>query len=54
METVSAGLGHLHGEKMTLVYVAYQQKAVDECNRALIDFVLGKKKGKKNFTKSKR
>ena len=52
METVSAGLGHLHGEKMTLVYVAYQQKAVDECNRALIDFVLGKKKGKKNFTKS--
>ena len=41
METVSAGLGHLHGEQMTLVYVAFRQKSVDECNRALIDYVLG-------------
>lgn len=41
METVSAALGHLHGERMTLVYVACNQKAVDECNRALIDYVLG-------------
>jgi site-specific recombinase XerD len=47
METVSMGLGHLHGEKVTLVYVAFRQKAVDECNRALIDYVLGKKKGRK-------
>ena len=46
METVSAGLGHLHGEKVTLVYVAFRRKTVDECNRALIDYVLGKKKGK--------
>lgn len=41
METVSMGLGHLHGERVTLVYVAFRQKAVDECNRALIDYVLG-------------
>jgi hypothetical protein len=41
METVSAGLGHLHGEQMTLVYVAFRQKSVDDCNRALIDYVLG-------------
>jgi integrase len=47
METVSAGLGHLHGEKVTLVYVAFRRKTVDECNRALIDYILGKKKGRK-------
>ena len=49
METVSMGLGHLHGERVTLVYVAFRQKAVDECNRALIDYVLGIPKKKKNF-----
>lgn len=53
METVSAGLGHLHGEEMTLVYVAFRQKAVDECNRALIDYVLGMSK-KRNKIKVKR
>lgn len=47
METVSAGLGHLHGEQMTLVYVAFRQRSVDECNRKVMDYVLGKKKGKK-------
>lgn len=49
METVSMGLGHLHGERVTLVYVAFRQKAVDECNRALIDYVLGIPKKKENF-----
>lgn len=43
METVSMSLGHLHGEQVTLVYVAFRQKAVDECNRALIDYVTSKK-----------
>lgn len=51
METVSAGLGHLHGEKVTLVYVAFRQKSVDEANRKVIDYVLGKKKGKKQKKK---
>lgn len=44
METVSAGLGHLHGERVTLVYVAYRQKYIDEANRKIIDYITGKKK----------
>ena len=44
METVSAGLGHLHGERVTLVYVAVRQKSVDEANRKIIDYITGKKK----------
>ena len=46
METVSAGLGHLHGERVTLVYVAYRQKFVDEANRKIIDYITGQKKRK--------
>lgn len=39
METVSAGLGHLHGEEMTLVYVAFRQRRIDEANRVIIDYI---------------
>lgn len=47
METVSAGLGHLHGERVTLVYVAFRQKSVDEANRKIIDYITGRNADKK-------
>lgn len=40
IETVSKGLGHMIGEEMTLVYVAYRQKKVDDANRKIIDYIL--------------
>lgn len=42
-ETIAAALGHEHGNKVTNIYIEYNQKKVDEANRKLIDFVNGTK-----------
>lgn len=39
--TISAGLGHGHGDKTTAIYVNFRQRKVDEANRDIIDYVLG-------------
>ena len=39
--TISAGLGHGHGDKTTAIYVNFRQRKVDEANRRVIDYVLG-------------
>ena len=39
--TISAGLGHGHGDKTTAIYVNFRQRKVDESNRRVIDYVLG-------------
>lgn len=39
--TISAGLGHGHGDKTTAIYVNFRQKKVDEANRRIIDYILG-------------
>lgn len=40
IDTISAALGHANGTKVTLTYVAFNQKKVDEANRKVIDHVL--------------
>lgn len=42
METISAALGHSFGNTTTEIYINYQQKKVDEANRKVIDYVMGK------------
>lgn len=39
--TISAALGHGHGDKTTAIYVNFRQRKVDEANRRVIDYVLG-------------
>lgn len=39
VETIAAALGHDHGNKVTNIYIEYNEKKVDEANRKLIDFV---------------
>lgn len=39
METVSHALGHQVGSQVTAVYIAFNQKKVDEANRRVIDYV---------------
>ena len=39
METVSHALGHQIGSQVTAVYIAFNQKKVDEANRRVIDHV---------------
>lgn len=39
--TISAGLGHGHGDKTTAIYVNFRQRKVDEANRDIIDYILG-------------
>lgn len=39
METVSHALGHQIGSQVTAVYIAFNQKKVDEANRRVIDYV---------------
>ncbi|MCQ2105970.1 MAG: site-specific integrase [Fibrobacter sp.] len=39
-ETISAGLGHSIGSPVTSVYIAFDQKKVDDANRRLLDWVL--------------
>lgn len=45
IETVSAALGHSHGEEVTQVYVNYEQKKVDKANRKVMDYILYNKEG---------
>lgn len=39
METVSHALGHIIGSPVTAIYVAFNQKKVDEANRKVIDYL---------------
>ena len=41
-ETISEALGHEIGSRVTSVYIKFNQKKVDEANRKVIDYVLGK------------
>lgn len=42
MEMVSAGLGHEIGAQVTQIYVAFQQKQIDELSRRVIDYIYKK------------
>ena len=48
IETISEGLGHEYGNKITRIYIhKYDYRKIDEANRKVIDWVLyGKKDGK--------
>lgn len=39
IDTISQALGHSSGNRTTLIYVKFNQEAVDEANRKVIDFV---------------
>lgn len=39
-ETISAGLGHEIGSKITSIYINFDQRKVDAANRRIIDYVL--------------
>ena len=49
METISHALGHKIGSPITAIYIAYNQKKVDDANRKVIDYLNADllKKGKK-------
>ena len=55
IETISHALGHQIGSPVTSIYVAYNQKKVDEANRRVIDYINADllKKGKKGRKKAK-
>jgi integrase len=58
MEATSHALGHKIGSPITAIYIAYNQKKVDDANRKVIDYLnadlFGKgKKGKKGKKKAK-
>ena len=42
-ETIAAGLGHELGNSTTAIYINFNMKKVDEANRRIIDYVLGKR-----------
>ena len=42
VDVISQALGHSMGSKITMVYINTDYKKVDEANRKVIDFVLGK------------
>jgi integrase len=47
IETISAGLGHEYGNRITAIYINYDNRKVDIANRKVIDWVLyGKIDGK--------
>lgn len=46
IETVSHALGHQIGSPVTAIYVAFNQKKVDEANRRVIDYINADLKGK--------
>lgn len=46
IETISHALGHQIGSPITAIYVAYNQKKVDEANRRVIDYLNADLKGK--------
>lgn len=41
-ETIAAALGHTYGNRITAVYIDFDMKKVDDANRAVIDYVLGR------------
>ena len=41
-ETIAAALGHSHGNRITAIYIDKSGAKVDEANRKVIDYVLGK------------
>ncbi len=43
-ETIARALGHSYGNKTTAIYIKADYKKVDEANRRIIDYVLGKDK----------
>lgn len=47
IETISHALGHKIGSPVTAIYVAYNQKKVDDANRRVIDYLNADLKGKK-------
>lgn len=47
METISHALGHKIGSPITAIYIAYNQKKVDDANRKVIDYLNADLKGKK-------
>lgn len=47
IETISHALGHQIGSPVTAIYIAFNQKKVDEANRRVIDYVNADLKGKK-------
>lgn len=49
-EIIACSLGHEFGVKTTNIYIEYKQSEVDAANRALIDYVNGKKVGCKKST----
>ena len=40
IETISAGLGHEYGNRITAIYINYDYRKVDLANRKVIDWVL--------------
>jgi hypothetical protein len=40
IETISAGLGHEYGNRITAIYINYDNRKVDIANRKVIDWVL--------------
>lgn len=46
IETISHALGHKIGSPVTAIYVAYNQKKVDDANRRVIDYLNADKVGK--------
>lgn len=47
VETISHALGHKIGSPVTAIYIAYNQKKVDDANRRVIDYLNADLKGKK-------
>ena len=47
VDLVSSSLGHDNGNKTTHIYIEYNQDAVDEANRKLIDYVNDESRAKK-------
>ena len=45
IETISRGMGHSSGLKVTNIYIDYDVKKIDECNRKIIDAVKAAPKG---------
>ena len=43
-DVISESLGHEYGSKTTAVYVKFNLRKVDEANRRVIDYILGKEK----------
>ena len=41
IETISAALGHFYGSPTTAIYIAFDQRKVDDANRRVIDYVNG-------------